>query len=91
MFALVNIPKETLSNIWIDVFFCYRITRNKGRANLIKVEGKKRKGPIMLVVAPTRELAMQSQDVLEEAAKFVKIRRNDCYVINKDIMNIHLF
>jgi len=40
----------------------------------VEVEGKKRKGPIMLVVAPTRELAMQSQDVLEEAAKFVKIR-----------------
>jgi len=40
----------------------------------VEVEGKKRKGPIMLVVAPTREMAMQSQDVLEEAAKFVKIR-----------------
>ena len=30
----------------------------------LKVEGKKgRKGPMMLIVAPTRELAMQSQEV----------------------------
>lgn len=34
----------------------------------------KRRGPMMLVVAPTRELAMQSQEVLEEAGKFCGIR-----------------
>jgi len=32
------------------------------------------KGPMMLIVAPTRELAMQSQEVLEEASASVKIR-----------------
>jgi len=36
-------------------------------------EGKKRKGPILLIIAPTRELAMQSQVVLEEAADAVSI------------------
>ena len=30
----------------------------------------------MLIIAPTRELAMQSQEVLEEASNIVKIRRN---------------
>jgi len=34
----------------------------------------KRKGPMMLVVAPTRELAMQSQEVLEQAGDLVGIR-----------------
>lgn len=34
----------------------------------------KRKGPLMLVVAPTRELAMQSQEVLEVAGKATGIR-----------------
>lgn len=34
----------------------------------------KRRGPMMLVVAPTRELAMQSQEVLEVAGKFCGIR-----------------
>jgi len=37
------------------------------------VETGKRKGPIMLVIAPTRELAMQSQEVLDEASNLVKI------------------
>jgi len=40
----------------------------------IKIEGKAKRGPIMLIVAPTRELAMQSEVVLEEAAKSVKMR-----------------
>ena len=31
---------------------------------------------MMLIIAPTRELAMQSQEVLEEASNIVKIRRN---------------
>jgi superfamily II DNA/RNA helicase len=35
------------------------------------------KGPLMLIVAPTRELAMQSQEVLEEAGKSCNIRRED--------------
>jgi len=35
---------------------------------------KKRVGPMMLVVAPTRELAMQSQEVLEQAGEFCGIR-----------------
>jgi len=34
----------------------------------------KRKGPMMLILAPTRELAQQSQDVLEVAGKFCGIR-----------------
>jgi len=38
------------------------------------VEASKRVGPMMLIVAPTRELAMQSQKVLEEASTSVKIR-----------------
>lgn len=37
------------------------------------VEEGKRRGPIMLVIAPTRELAMQSQEVLDEASNLVKI------------------
>lgn len=40
----------------------------------MKTEGKGRKGPIMLIVAPTRELAMQSQDVLEVAGKYCGVR-----------------
>ena len=40
------------------------------------VKASKRVGPMMLIVAPTRELAMQSQKVLEEASTSVKIRRN---------------
>jgi len=40
----------------------------------MKTEGEGRKGPMMLVIAPTRELAMQSQVVLEEASQFVNIR-----------------
>jgi len=36
-------------------------------------------GPTMLVVAPTRELAMQSQEVLEEAGKISGIRSVCCY------------
>ena len=33
-----------------------------------------RRGPMMLIVAPTRELAQQSQDVLEVAGKFCGVR-----------------
>jgi ATP-dependent RNA helicase DBP3 len=41
----------------------------------IKTEtGKQRKGPILLIISPTRELAMQSQVVLEEAADAVKMK-----------------
>lgn len=40
----------------------------------METEKTKRKGPIMLVVAPTRELAMQSQEVLEVAGKYAGIR-----------------
>lgn len=40
----------------------------------VETEKIKRKGPMMLVVAPTRELAMQSQEVLEVAGKFCGIR-----------------
>jgi len=36
-------------------------------------------GPTMLVLAPTRELAMQSQEVLEEAGKTSGIRSVCCY------------
>jgi superfamily II DNA/RNA helicase len=36
--------------------------------------GKKLKGPILLIISPTRELAMQSQVVLEEASDAVKIQ-----------------
>jgi len=36
-------------------------------------------GPTMLVLAPTRELAMQSQEVLEEAGKVCGIRSVCCY------------
>ena len=36
-------------------------------------------GPIMLVLSPTRELAMQSQVVLEEAGKASEIRSVCCY------------
>lgn len=36
-------------------------------------------GPTMLVLAPTRELAMQSQEVLEEAGKISGIRSVCCY------------
>jgi len=42
-------------------------------AKRVKREGRKKNGPFMLVVAPTRELAMQSQDVLEVAGKAVGI------------------
>jgi len=44
----------------------------------IKTEGKV-KGPLMLIVAPTRELAMQSQEVLEEAGKSCNIRSVSIY------------
>jgi superfamily II DNA/RNA helicase len=37
----------------------------------------------MLIVAPTRELAMQSQEVLEEAGKSCNIRREDRDYIKK--------
>ena len=37
----------------------------------MKREGRKKNGPFMLVVAPTRELAMQSQDVLEVSGVLV--------------------
>ena len=36
--------------------------------------GQKRRGPMMLILAPTRELAQQSQDVLEVAGKYCGIR-----------------
>jgi len=42
-------------------------------AKRVKREGRKKNGPFMLIVAPTRELAMQSQDVLEVAGKAVGI------------------
>ena len=35
---------------------------------------QKRRGPMMLILAPTRELAQQSQDVLEVAGKYCGIR-----------------
>ena len=41
----------------------YRLVKEKGGA-------QKRRGPMMLILAPTRELAQQSQDVLEVAGKF---------------------
>jgi superfamily II DNA/RNA helicase len=37
----------------------------------------------MLIVAPTRELAMQSQEVLEEAGKSCNIRREDRVYIKR--------
>jgi len=40
----------------------------------IEEEPRKRKGPILLIISPTRELAMQSQVVLEEAADAVQIK-----------------
>jgi len=40
----------------------------------LKVEEGAKKGPMMLIIAPTRELAMQSQEVLEEASQFVNMR-----------------
>jgi len=43
-------------------------------AKRVKREGRKKNGPFMLVVAPTRELAMQSQDVLEVAGQAIGIR-----------------
>ena len=52
------------------------------RHRLDKEQGKKylkRKGPIMLVVAPTRELAQQSQDVVEAAGKTCGIRSVSVY------------
>lgn len=46
----------------------------------------KRKGPIMLVVAPTRELAQQSQDVIEAAGKACGIRSVSVYGgVSKDL------
>ena len=46
----------------------------------VDTEGKAKKGcPMMLIIAPTRELAMQSQVVLEQAGAikktFLRIRR----------------
>jgi len=41
--------------------------------NKSEKQRERRNSPIMLIVAPTRELAMQSQEVLEEASKFLKI------------------
>lgn len=38
-------------------------------------EGKKTNGPYMLIVAPTRELAMQSQEVLELAGKGCDVKK----------------
>merc|ERR1719189_2820195 len=52
------------------------------RHRLDKEQGKKylkRKGPMMLVVAPTRELAQQSQDVVEAAGKMCGIRSVSVY------------
>jgi len=43
-------------------------------AKRVKREGRRKNGPFMLIVAPTRELAMQSQNVLEVAGKNVGIR-----------------
>jgi len=45
----------------------------KERIKTESMGGKKRRGPILLIISPTRELAMQSQVVLEEAADAVKI------------------
>jgi len=42
-------------------------------AKRVKREGRKKNGPYMLVVAPTRELAMQSQSVLEVAGETLGI------------------
>merc|ERR1719189_92157 len=59
------------------------------RHRLDKEQGKKylkRKGPIMLVVAPTRELAQQSQDVIEAAGKACGIRSVSVYGgVSKDL------
>merc|ERR1719189_1372892 len=52
------------------------------RHRLDKEQGKKylkRKGPMMLVVAPTRELAQQSQDVVEAAGRTCGIRSVSVY------------
>jgi len=46
----------------------------KDRIKTDAAMGKKRKGPILLIISPTRELAMQSQVVLEEASDAVKIQ-----------------
>ena len=45
----------------------HRLVQEKGGA-------QKRRGPMMLILAPTRELAQQSQDVLEVAGKYCGIR-----------------
>jgi len=42
-------------------------------AKSIKVPNKRGRSPRMLVLAPTRELAMQSQKVLEEFGKVVNL------------------
>ncbi len=45
----------------------------------------------MLIVAPTRELAMQSQEVLEEAGKSCNIRREDRdYIIRTYVFSFSL-
>jgi superfamily II DNA/RNA helicase len=51
----------------------------------LQSEGKV-KGPMMLIVAPTRELAMQSQEVLEEAGQSCNIRRKG----HRQLANIFL-
>merc|ERR1740122_306363 len=45
----------------------HRLVQEKGGA-------QKRRGPMMVILAPTRELAQQSQDVLEVAGKYCGIR-----------------
>ena len=44
----------------------YRLDKEKGGA-------QKRRGPMMLILAPTRELAQQSQDVLGKPTISFKI------------------
>jgi hypothetical protein len=51
----------------------HRISKEQEKKNI------KRRGPMMLVVAPTRELAQQSQDVLEDAGKKCGIRSVSVY------------
>ena len=52
--------------IFILCMLLYRLDKEKGGA-------QKRRGPMMLILAPTRELAQQSQDVLGKPTISFKI------------------
>ena len=58
------------AEIPIVYLLLYRLDQEKAK----KGGGQKRRGPMMLILAPTRELAQQSQDVLEVAGKYCGIR-----------------